>query len=1189
MQFKFSIIVMCLLLGVCTYSGEAVNSTGGNFWVALNGNDANPGTQEKPFASLEKARDEIRRLKVEKGLPKGGVTVYLRGGTYQRKATFALESQDSGTEGAPLVYRSAPGERAILSGGVSLPTSAFKPVTDPAILSRLPEEAQTRVLQADLKPFGISGLGDIKSHADFRISPLRTPAPELFVNKEAMTLARWPNSDYTSSSEVGPQRQPARRWAQATDIWLMLQKAYSRDSKPVELAKIGSEGIQKGKWIGGCYYYNLLEEIDMPGEYFVDRVSGTLYLYPAAPLKDGDAELSVLATPFVTLENTAYVEFRELVFTTGRDHGVVITGGVHNRVAGCELRNLGKVGVVIGNEDPYWILSDMYKQLSVRDANLLTRPWEDERGAGGTDNGVIGCDIHGTGAGGIALAGGDRPTLTPGNNFAENNHIWNYHRLKGSYGPALNLGGVGLRVSHNLIHGAAHDAIQFNGNDHLMEFNEIFDVLNDTTDAGAVYSGREWTYRGNIFRNNFVHDIGGRGRYYSAIYLDDLLSSLEIDGNIFAELQDGCLAINGGRDNKITNNVFVNIPRAINMADYRTTPGRWGLPKSTLRRAPFYRNAIWSKRYPELARILDDEPGAAKGNVVERNLFFNANFQVPVAPYISLKNNLWLCPDQESLAKDKVSCEKNGYTSANVKLEVGDPKFVNPTARDYQLRPDSPVWALLSGFKPIPMEKIGLLPQGDPQRLRLPPFRLLAPVANSVVNPEQLVFAWAPSSAATRYRLLVSADPEFKTVLVETTTRTPWAVVDLLEYGKSYFWKVEAQTLGRQLQPTWNAGGVVALSTLPQVPPTTPTGVQARARFQKVDLTWNRVPGRATYALYRRTEPTAEFAKVAQGLTAGAHTDLVPEGGKPWEYAVKAVNAAGESALSAPLAVAVSAERPALVKLNLELDREVLRPGGTAVAKLSGLMNDGDPAPAEALAGVRYEIGNPTLLSVDATGKLIVAKELSEAIKTTVRARIGELTSPELTVSLVAIPAPWDVKAFGSKTADASFKDGRFTLRGNGKNVWDTADDFLFVYRWIRPDTAGKEIVLQSTVCSIAAPQNAATAGLMFRETDDAKARNVFLRVQADGVLMLTYRPVFGESSKYKNCGQVTLPAVLKLIRNGKLFTAWHQRDNLWLKLNEIELDLNPGMYAGMGVYSCTDSPMSAVFEEPKVLITDGK
>jgi hypothetical protein len=214
---------------------------------------------------------------------------------------------------------------------------------------------------------------------------------------------------------------------------------------------------------------------------------------------------------------------------------------------------------------------------------------------------------------------------------------------------------------------------------------------------------------------------------------------------------------------------------------------------------------------------------------------------------------------------------------------------------------------------------------------------------------------------------------------------------------------------------------------------------------------------------------------------------------------------------------------------------------------------------------------------------------LSEAAKTTVRARIGELASPELTISLVAIPAPWDVRAFGSKIADASFKDGRFTLRGNGKNVWDTADDFLFVYRWIRPDTADKEIVLQSTVCSIAAPQNAATAGLMFRETDDAKARNVFLRLQADGVLMLTYRPVFGEASKYKNCGQVTLPATLKLLRNGKLFTAWHQRDNLWQKVAEIELDLNPAMYAGMGIYSCTDSPMTAVFEEPKVLITDGK
>jgi hypothetical protein len=39
------------------------------------------------------------------------------------------------------------------------------------------------VLQADLKPFDITGLGDIKIHADFRIAPLRCPAPELWNRK----------------------------------------------------------------------------------------------------------------------------------------------------------------------------------------------------------------------------------------------------------------------------------------------------------------------------------------------------------------------------------------------------------------------------------------------------------------------------------------------------------------------------------------------------------------------------------------------------------------------------------------------------------------------------------------------------------------------------------------------------------------------------------------------------------------------------------------------------------------------------------------------------------------------------------------------------------------------------------------------------------------------------------------------
>jgi hypothetical protein len=1180
----------------CRRAEPANDSVAGLFWVAPGGDDRNPGTWEHPFATPEKARDAIRNIKQTQSLPPGPVTVCLRGGTYLRRTTFALTSEDSGAAGAPVVYRSAIGERALFSGGVSLPASAFKPVTDPAIISRLPEEAQARVLQADLKPFDITGLGDIKIHADFRIAPLRCPAPELFVHKESMTLARWPNDSYTSSAEVGPDRQPVRRWAAAKDIWLMKQLAYSREDGPITVDKIGQEGVKKAEWIGGCYYYNLMEEIDLPGEYYIDRATATLFFYPPAPLTDGAVELSVLAEPLVLLDKTAHIELRGITFETGRDHGVVISGGTHNRVVDCELRNLGKVGVVVGIEDPYWVLSDMWPperiwpECAFPKEALPLKSWQSDKGDGGTDNGVIGCNVHGTGAGGLALAAGDRPTLKPGANFAENNHIWNYHRIKGSYGPALNLGGVGNRAAGNLIHGAAHNAIEFNGNDHVMEFNEIFDVLNDTTDAGAVYSGRQLTYRGNVFRHNFVHDIGGRGRYYFAVYLDDRLSSLEIRGNIFADIQDSGISVNGGRDNVIANNIFARVPTAIWMADYRTTPSRLEMGKRFLNDQPYYRNPTWTGRYPELARIIDDDFGAAKGNVVKRNLFCQTDVHVPVAPYIAVKDNLMLCGSEQALSKAKALCEKQGYQAENIRVEKGDPGFVDPAARNFQLRADSPVWAGIPGFERIPVEKIGLTADSNQSRLSLPPFRLLAPVSGTDVESERLVFAWEPSPGATRYRLRVAADAEFTTVVADATVRTPWAVVDALDYGKRYFWKVEAQTLARQFKPLENRGGVEVFSTRPLGVPAAPSGLQAATRFQKVDLRWLAVPGRCMYALYRSSGPEAGFACVAKEIKGSRYTDLAPDGGRTFRYAVKAINAAGESAKSATLDVAVPAAKASLASLALEVDRDVLRPGGKATVKLSGLMNDGDPAPAESLAGVTYDITPANRVSLASDGKLVAAAELPGSASATVQARVGAVASPGLPLKLVAIPAPWDVKAFGSKIADVRVNDNRFTLQSNGKNVWDKEDDCLFFCQWSGPDKKGREVSLQATLASLEAPRSDAAAGVMFREGElHAASRNVFLRVQLDGRLLLTYRLTAGGDSGFKDCGRVTLPVTLRLARKNATFTAAIIKAGQWQTVGEIECDMEPAMNIGLGAYSCADSPMTAMFESPAVKAGNGQ
>ena len=198
------------------------------FFVAPTGNDVNPGTKEKPFASLEKARDAIRALK-SKGALLGPVGVSLLPGEYPVKGTFELTSADSGTETAPILYRADKKGTAVLYGGVRL--SGFSPVTDPAVLSRLPEEARGKVFQCDLKKLGIHDYGALTERG-YGV-PLR-PQVELYCDGKLQTLARWPNSGFVNVEKIVDPGSVAEkkssvfeylddrhaRWTKASDGWL---------------------------------------------------------------------------------------------------------------------------------------------------------------------------------------------------------------------------------------------------------------------------------------------------------------------------------------------------------------------------------------------------------------------------------------------------------------------------------------------------------------------------------------------------------------------------------------------------------------------------------------------------------------------------------------------------------------------------------------------------------------------------------------------------------------------------------------------------------------------------------------------------------------------------------------------------------------------------------------------------------
>jgi hypothetical protein len=650
------------------------------FYVAPHGSDANPGSEDRPFATLQRARDEIRQRKAAGAVPAGGVTVELAGGVYELSRPVALTEEDSGAENAPIVYRAREGETVKIVGGREV--TGWKQVTDPAVLNRLDEAARGRVWQADLKALGVTDLEGINRAGTYQSDP----GLEVFFRDQPMTLARYPNSGYmyiagvqdadgvlkkgdvaaSNGTFVCDDPRPAR-WASEKGIWL--HGFWRRDWADLRIPlgsvdaanhtiSLGlpsgrSMGLRTGQWF---YAENALPELDSPGEWYLDRETASLYFWPPAPLSSGKVVVSVVRDPF-RLQDVSHVTFRGLVIEAGRGSALVIRGGSNVRVVGCILRNMGNWAVKV---------------------------------YGGARHGVVGCDVYQTGQGGIHLEGGDRKTLTPAGHYADNNHIHHTARWDPVYQQAITVFGVGNCATHNLIHDVPHIAIGFTGNDQTIEYNEIHTAVFQSNDAGAIYTSppdETWSMRGHKIRYNYLHDIHGfKNKGCNGVYLDDCFSSADISGNVFYDVATAIL-IGGGRDNIMTNNMFINCGRAFSI-DARGLGWAKGVGVFATKELIDlkYREPPWSVKYPELLGILEDEPLAPKGNVMARNICWGGPWgwtEPKARPYVKFEDNL---------------------------VDV-DPHFAGKPPADFRLADDSP--AIPLGFRPIPFDKIGVYRSED--------------------------------------------------------------------------------------------------------------------------------------------------------------------------------------------------------------------------------------------------------------------------------------------------------------------------------------------------------------------------------------------------------------------------------------------------------------------------------------------
>lgn len=519
-------------------------SPGGN--DSWSGSLAEPTADQKdgPFATLERARDVIRERR-KAGLSEA-VTVFIHGGDYALAKTFTLTKEDSGTAEAPVVWRAYGRDTPVLIGGTVI--RDWQPVADDT-------RTGGRLLRADLAAQGLD----------------KAKFSQLICSGKRQHLARWPNFDPQNPYGGGwayadgkllpmyadiegedkrtlvQKADDTRPWARPNDgevfifprfnWWNNIVRIQSVDAaaRRITLAADCSYAIRPGD---RYFVQGHREELDSPGEWYHDREAHTLFFLPPAPLADRPVTVPTLATIMSLGPDTEHVTIRGLTFECCEGTAVAVRQSRHCGIAGCTIRNVG-----------YYSGSGVSIE-------------------GGSDNAVTGCDISETGSHGVSISGGDRITLTPARNRAENNYI---HHVGVFYkqGVGVALSGVGNRAAHNLIHDGPRMGIMFGGNNLEIEFNHIRHVNLETEDTGAVYTGgRDWiSSRGSVIRHNFFHDILGYGRegdkwvsphFAWGVYLDDNTGGVDVIGNIVARCSRAGLHLHNGRDNHIENNVFID-------------------------------------------------------------------------------------------------------------------------------------------------------------------------------------------------------------------------------------------------------------------------------------------------------------------------------------------------------------------------------------------------------------------------------------------------------------------------------------------------------------------------------------------------------------------------------------------------------------------------------------------------------